>query len=178
MDIYEALKTDHVELKQLLSDLIELKDDDDYRFVLMEEIRNALVPHSRAEESVFYNTLRAVNGGKTLVFHGFQEHMEAEALLRTLQAMDKVNREWRPVAVKLLDVITHHIQKEETEVFAEARNAFSQDEAIAMAEAFRKLKPKVMEEGFLKNTADMVINFMPPRLADSIRNFDPGHRSH
>ena len=82
MEIYEALKSDHEELKGLLNDLIALKDDDDYRYVLIEEIRNALVPHSRAEESVFYNTLRAVNADKKLVFHGYQEHMEAETLLR------------------------------------------------------------------------------------------------
>src|SRR5687768_16330420 len=95
MEIYEVLKSDHEELKGLLNDLIALKDDDDYRYVLIEEIRNALVPHSRAEESVFYNTLRAVNADKKVVFHGYQEHMEAETLLRTLQVMDKMNMGWR-----------------------------------------------------------------------------------
>jgi hemerythrin-like domain-containing protein len=174
MEIYEALKSDHEELKGLLNDLIALKDDDDYRYVLIEEIRNALVPHSRAEESVFYNTLRAVNADKKLVFHGYQEHMEAETLLRTLQVMDKMNMGWRTVAEKLLDAVSHHITEEETEIFAEARSAFSSEEATAMAEAFNELKPKVMQEGFLKNTADMVMNLMPPRLADSIRNFGQG----
>jgi len=178
MEIYEVLKADHEELKGLLNDLIALKDDDDYRFVLIEEIRNALVPHSRAEESVFYNTLRAVNADKKVVFHGYQEHMEAETLLRTLQVMDKMNMGWRPVAQKLLEAVTHHIQEEETEIFSEARNAFTSEEATAMADAFNELKPKVMQEGFLKNTADMVINLMPPRLADSIRNFGQGPQSH
>lgn len=178
MEIYEALKSDHEELKGLLNDLIALKDDDDYRYVLIEEIRNALVPHSRAEESVFYNTLRAVNADKKLVFHGYQEHMEAETLLRTLQVMDKMNMGWRPVAEKLREAVTHHITEEESEIFAEARNAFTSEEAIAMADAFNELKPKVMQEGFLKNTADMVLNLMPPRLADSIRNFGQGPQSH
>ncbi len=178
MEIYEALKKDHVELKQLLNDLIALRDGDDYRYVLVEEIRNALVPHSRAEESVFYNTLRAVNADKKLVFHGYQEHMEAEGLLRTLQVMDKMNMGWRAVATKLLAAVTHHIQEEETEIFAEARNAFTSEEATAMCVAFEELKPKVMQEGFLGTTADMVMNLMPPRLADSIRNFGSGHQSH
>ena len=178
MEIYEALKKDHVELKQLLNELIALKDDDDYRYVLVEEIRNALVPHSRAEESVFYNTLRAVNADKKIVFHGYQEHMEAEGLLRTLQVMDKMNMGWRAVATKLLEAVSHHIQEEETEIFAEARKVFTSEEAIAMCEAFEELKPKVLKEGFLGTTADMVINLMPPRLADSIRNFGQGHQSH
>ncbi|HXH30666.1 MAG TPA: hemerythrin domain-containing protein [Bacteriovoracaceae bacterium] len=170
MDIYQALKKDHEELKQLLSDLVNLKENDDYRFFLVEEIANLVIPHSRAEESVFYNTLRAVNADKKVVFHGFQEHLEAETLLRTLQVMDSVDLAWKPIAAKLKDAIEHHIEEEESDIFSEARSVFTKDEAISMAEAFESLKPKVAEEGFIKNTIDLVINMMPPRLADKIRD--------
>lgn len=170
MEIYEALKQDHDEVKELLDELISLRNDDDYRFVLIEEIRNHLIPHSRAEESVFYNTLRAVNADKKVVFHGYQEHLEAETLLRTLQVMDKMNLEWKGTAEKLRDAILHHVEEEESEIFAEARAAFTSEEAEAMCDAFEQLKPKIQQEGFVKNTVDMVINMMPPRLADKIRS--------
>lgn len=170
MEIYEALKKDHEEVNELLNELVSLKEDDDYRFVLIDEIRNHLIPHARAEESVFYNTLRAVNADKKVVFHGFQEHLEAETLLRSLQVMDKLNMDWKATAEKLRDAIAHHVQEEETEIFAEARAAFTTEEAEAMCEAFEQLKPKIEQEGFVKNTVDMVINMMPPRLADKIRN--------
>jgi hypothetical protein len=85
--------------------------------------------------------------------------------------MDKVNLEWKATAIKLREAVLHHIQEEENEIFDEARNAFTSEEAIAMAEAFEQLKPKIEQEGFVKNTVDMVINMMPPRLADKIRNF-------
>lgn len=171
MEIYDVLKADHRELMGLLDELLALKDDDDYRFVLIEEIKNALVPHSRAEESVFYNTLRAVNADRKMVFHGYQEHMEAETLLRTLQVMDKMNMSWRGVAEKLKNAVSHHIQEEEAEIFHEARQAFSSQEAISMAEAFTELKERVKEEGIMGTTADMIMNMLPPRLVDSIRNF-------
>lgn len=170
MEIYEALKKDHEAIKDLLDELVALQPDDEYRYVVIEEIRNLLIPHSRAEESVFYNSLRAVNADKKIVFHGFQEHLEAETLLRTLQVMDKVNMDWKGVAEKLREAITHHVQEEETEIFDEAINAFTPEESIAMADAFEQLKPKIEQEGFVKNTVDMVINLMPPRLADRIRN--------
>jgi hypothetical protein len=170
MEIYEALKRDHEEVKGLLDELVSLRDDDDYRYVLIDEIRNHLIPHSRAEESIFYNTLRAVNADKKTVFHGFQEHLEAETLLRTLQVMDKMNVEWKATAEKLRDAIYHHVEEEESEIFSEARAAFTKEEAVAMCEAFEQLKPKIEQEGFVKNTVDMVINMMPPRLADKIRN--------
>jgi hemerythrin-like domain-containing protein len=174
MEIYEALKKDHERVKELLDELVSLRDDDEYRYVLIEEIRNELIPHSRAEESVFYNTLRAVNADKGVVFHGYQEHMEAETFLRTLQVMDKMNLEWKATAEKLRDAVYHHVQDEESEIFEEARRAFTKEEAIAMCEAFEQLKPKIEQEGFMKNTFDMVLNLMPPRLSDKLRSIGSG----
>jgi hemerythrin superfamily protein len=170
MEIYEALVKDHDELKELLDELCSLRDDDDYRYVLIDQIKNALVPHSRAEESVFYNTLRAVNADKKLVMHSYQEHMEAETLLRTLQVMDKMNMEWKGTAEKLREALLHHISTEEGDVFREARTAFTKEEAESMCEAFEELKKKVEGDSFVKSTVDMVINMMPPRLADKIRS--------
>lgn len=171
MEIYDVLKKDHEEIKILLQELNSLKADDDYRYVLIEEIRNQLVPHSRAEESVFYNTLRAVDADKKIVFHGFQEHLEAEALLRALQVMDRMNLSWKETAAKLQESVLHHVEDEESEIFDEARRIFTKEEAESMAEAFEQLKSQVAKDGLFKNTVDMVINMMPPRLADKIRNF-------
>lgn len=174
MDIYEALKKDHQEVKELLDELIALQEDDDYRYVIIEQIRSHLIPHSRAEESVFYNTLRAVNADKKLVFHGYQEHLEAETLLRSLQVMDKLDFAWKGVATKLREAILHHVQEEETEIFTEARAAFTDEEAIAMCDAFLQLKPKIEKEGFIQTTADMIVNMMPPRLTDKLRSYRGG----
>lgn len=171
MEIYQLLKNDHEEVKQLLTSLLSLSDDDDYRYVLIEEISNALIPHARAEESVFYNTLRAVNADKKMVFHGYAEHMEAETLLRSLQVMDKMNLDWRKTAEKLKEAIEHHIQEEEADIFSEARSAFTSQEAEMMGQAFIDLKQQVAQQGVVKNTMDMVINMMPPRIADKIRSF-------
>lgn len=171
MEIYEVLKKEHEEVTQMLTELIALDEGDDYRFVLIEQIASELISHSRAEESVFYNTLRAVNADKKMVFHGYAEHLQVEALLRSLQVMDKLNLGWREVAVKLKEALTHHISEEESDIFTEARAVFTTEEAVAMGDAFTELKPKVKEQSILGTTADMVINMMPPRLADSIRNF-------
>lgn len=170
MDIYQALKNDHDELKEVLNELCSLRDDDDYRFTLIEKVKDLLIPHARAEESVFYNTLRAINADKSLKGHGYTEHVAAETLLRTLEALDKLNTGWKGTAEKLRDALSEHILYEETAVFDEARNALSPQEADSIASAFQSLKPKVQEQGAMKNTLDMVINMMPPRFADKVRN--------
>ena len=174
MEIYQALEDDHNQVKKLLDELVSLNEDDDYRYVLIEEIRNILIPHSRAEESIFYNSLRAVHADRKVVFHGYQEHLEAETFLRTLQIMDKVNLDWKATAKKLRDIVVHHIETEESEIFYEAKASFTKEEAESMCDAFLQLKPKVQQEGFVKNTLDMVMNLMPPRLTDKIRKLGGG----
>lgn len=170
MLIYDLLKKDHEEVKGMISDLLALKEDDEYRFVLVEEIKNALIPHSRAEEAAFYNSIRAVDADKSIVAHGFKEHLEAESLLRLLEVKDKTNLDWRVTAKKLQDALEHHISEEESKIFTEARKIFSQEEAEAIGEAFVQLKPKFEGEGLVKNSIEMVINMLPPRLADGIRS--------
>lgn len=170
MDIYEALKKDHLEVKELLSELLALDKDDDYRMVLIEQIEKALIPHARAEESVFYNTIRAVNSDNSKVMHSYREHMEAESLLRMLQVKDKADFDWKETAIKLKDSLEHHIEEEENTIFAVARSIFTPQEAAMMTDAFEQLKAEVGKEGFMKTSFDMVVNLLPPRFVDKIRN--------
>lgn len=173
MLIYEALKKDHVEVKRLLSQLVKAADaDDKTRAKLIEQVRDELVPHARAEEAVFYNSLRSIEIARDLVVHGYEEHMQAEALLRTLQTMEFVKADWTKVAEKLKEAVEHHIKEEEEKIFSAARQLFIQEEARAMAEAFEKMKPEVREGNFMQNTLDMIANMMPERFAKPLREFN------
>lgn len=170
MQIYEVLTKDHDKLKELLNELVMLdQSGEERRHALVQQIRDEMVPHSRAEESIFYNSLRAIDSAKDVVMHGYSEHMEAETFLRTLQAADKIDMGWKETAKKLQKTVLHHIEEEETKIFNVARHLFTDEEAVMMAEAFEQLKPEVKEQGFLQTTIDMVANLMPPRFAASLR---------
>jgi hemerythrin-like domain-containing protein len=153
MLIYEELKKDHEKVKSQL----------------IKAIRDELIPHARAEEAVFYNTLRSIDSAKDIVMHGYQEHLEAETQLRMLQLRDKIDVEWKETAQKLKSAVEHHIQEEEGKIFNVAKQLFTNDEAVMMGDAFTKLKPDIKEEGFLSTTLDMVVNMMPPRFSKVFR---------
>lgn len=174
MDIYTTLKNDHDELKGLLDELIALDENDDYRTVLVSQIEKALVPHARAEESVFYNSIRAMSSDKSDVMHSFKEHLEAEGLLRGLKVKEGTQMDWKSTAKKLKEALEHHIQEEEGKIFNEARQIFNEDDAQKMAEAFTQMKEKVAQEGFMKTSFDMVVNLMPPRFVDKVKNLGSG----
>lgn len=173
MRIYEALKQDHEKVKSLMNQLVSLQEGQTERKTqLLKQIRDELIPHSRAEEAVFYNSMRLLDETKSIAMHGFREHMEAEALLRTLQAQDKMNLDWKATALKLKEALEHHIQEEEGEMFTAAQGLFTDEESIAINNAFQKMKPQVKEEGFMMNTLDMIKNMMPPRLTDALSDFN------
>lgn len=175
MTIYEELKKDHDKVLMLMDELIGLREDEEERRgSLVEQIRDELVPHARAEESVYYNSLRMLDATKDMAMHGYTEHMAAEGLLRMLQVKDATNMDWKATARKLRDALEHHIREEEGEMFDAGKQLFTNEEAIMMGEAFNAMKPEVREEGMMKNTLDMMINLMPPRLRDTFASSQPG----
>jgi hemerythrin-like domain-containing protein len=172
MQIYEALKNDHEKVKELLNRLVMLNEGEEETFsALVEDIRDELIPHSRAEEAVFYNSIRAINSAQDLVWHGYEEHMMAETMLRSLQAMDKIGVESKKIAKKLKSALEHHIQEEEGKIFTVAKQLFTDKEAEVMSEAFNEMKPEVKEGNLVQTTLDMIANMMPPRLAAPLRTF-------
>jgi hypothetical protein len=171
MSIYQAIKSDHVKLKSLLNDLVGLERDDEFRETLIEDLGKHLIPHIRAEESIFYNTLRGVHADKKLLFHAFQEHIEIEGAFRSLQVLDKFKLNWLPTANKLRNLVFQHIQNEEFELFNEAQNAFTEDESKLLEVSFQELKLKIENDGIFKNSFEIVFNMLPPNISSKMANF-------
>jgi iron-sulfur cluster repair protein YtfE (RIC family) len=158
----------------LMDRLIQSADaSSDQRNALIREIRNALIPHSRAEEAVFYNAIRQENQEKkqsqALIQHSYSDHMMAEGLLRSLQVTGLVDLGWRQTATKLREALSHHIQEEETEVFAVARKVLSDEESQQIGAAFVQLKPAIEAQGIVGTSLDLVANLMPGRFVETFR---------
>lgn len=169
MSIYNSLTKDHDQIKMLLNELIATNPGEEVRDGLIDEIRDELVPHSRAEEAVFYNSLRALDEAKDIIMHAYKEHMEAETLLRSLQVQGKIDMGWKETARKLREALLHHIQEEEGRIFNVAQQLFTDEEAEMMANAFEKLKPEIEDEGFMQTSLELIVNLMPQRFAPSLR---------
>ncbi len=171
MQIYDAIKLDHREIIQMLDELTSLNEGERTREDLIERIRDAFVPHSRAEEAVFYNSLRSFDVAKELVRDSFREHLEAERLLRLLQLKEKVDLDWKKTANQLKVAISRHIEDEENKLFPVAKNILSYEEAEKLGVAFERMKPEVREEGIMGSTMDLIANLMPPRFTKSAREY-------
>lgn len=170
MTIYDELKKDHRTVLSLLDRLIGSPNvSDEARAALVQQIRDELVPHARAEEAILYNAMRDIDQTKGKVAHAYGEHLEAETLLRALQVANAADVTWVSGAQKLRDALAHHIAEEEGPIFTAAQEVFSPAEATQMGQAFVKMKPQVREEGFMGTTLDMIANMLPTRLRASVR---------
>lgn len=166
MPIYEELKKDHEALKKVLHQLADAESHDE-RQELVTKVRDLMVPHSRAEEAVFYNVLRQMDEVKDKVSHGYQEHVAAETLLRALQVTEAVHVNWKAGVEKLIVDIEHHIEEEEGEIFPAAKEVLTNEEAQQIGKAFRELKPKV-GANVISSNIELMANLIPARFKKPI----------
>ncbi|MEO5971594.1 MAG: hemerythrin domain-containing protein [Bdellovibrionia bacterium] len=170
MNIYDALHKDHEKLHGLLDDLVHAAQSDHEKCKgLVDQIRDELVPHSRAEEAVFYNAIRELNMDKGIVVNSYAEHAKAEADLRTLQVMKEVDINSVALAKQLRKDVLHHIKDEENKVFTVAKKLFTFEEAKMIGKAFSQLKPTVKDQSFIGTSLDLIANLLPPRLMEGFR---------
>jgi len=172
MNIYDALSKDHRVFETLLDRLVAASkaDDDDWKTAL-DELRRGLIAHAHAEEAVFYNALREMEVAKELIAHSYSEHAMAEGEVRTLGAAKAIDASWTSLAEKLSKDLRHHIEEEESRVFAAARQAFDENEARQLGSAFERMKQETAKDGdsIVASTVDLVANLLPSRLTESFR---------
>jgi hemerythrin superfamily protein len=172
MNIYDALSKDHrVFESQLDQILTSSKAGDDRWHGVLDELRRGLIAHAHAEEAVLYNALRETDTSKSLVMHSYAEHALAEGEVRTLGAAKMVDANWTSLVEKLSKDLRHHIEEEESRVFAASRKVFSDEEANLIGQAFERMKLETAKDGdsMVASSIDLIANLLPPRLTESFR---------
>lgn len=148
MQIFDELHTGHLKLLSMMDELLDMPDheDEEYRANLISDIQDQLIPHTRAEELVFYNSLRACKVASELICSSFNQHRELEALVQNLSSDNKANRDWRNAAERLRDALAHHVREEELQVFPVARRLLDSGTVEQIGRAFVDLKNEIHGE--------------------------------
>src|SRR5579862_6385973 len=133
-DILKTLKQEHDEVKQLLSDLQDA-DTSAQRRRLVKAIKAALVPHTKAEEKVVYDAVIALRD-KDAQMDGHEGYLEHEWAAKTLQRLEAISNPASPehkAAGKVLkELVAHHIDEEEKNVWADVKKHFSAEDRKQM----------------------------------------------
>jgi len=143
-DILDTLKREHEEVKSLLADLQDAESVNE-RAELVRKIKAALVPHTKAEEKVVYDAIIATSEdeAQTDGLEGYLEHEWASKTLERLEAADPTSAEHKAAAKVLQDLVEHHIEEEEANVWRDVRENFDEEDRVRMNAEFEAAKQQV-----------------------------------
>ena len=142
MEITEALKEDHDELKDLIG-IVNDSDDADEIKSAFTKFAALLAKHSKAEEKVVYDALIGTGDEEPEqdAYEGYTEHMLAETLLKKLKdGADVTGPEWKAEAKVMQEILEHHIEEEEDTIFGDVEDNFEDDQREEMGAEFERLK--------------------------------------
>ncbi|GHD99084.1 Hemerythrin [Defluviimonas sp. 20V17] len=151
-DIYAEITADHDKHRELMARIADTEGASADRKAAWETFYYDIKSHAAAEEETFYSKLMEKTWGQDAARHSVQEHAELDDLLDALNEMDMSSSGWLNKFSKLQHDYTHHMDEEERDIFARAREVIDDDRAAQYGAAFRSRKVK--EKGMVDAKAD------------------------
>ena len=146
MDALELLKADHDRVKKLLSELEDSKEEPQDLRELYNQIKLELKIHEHLEETLLYPVLREHSESRQLALEGFVEHHTANVVLNEL-ALDKVGSDnFKAKAKVLKELVEHHIEEEEGELFDQARELLGEERLSEMGQRMQDMKARELQD--------------------------------
>lgn len=135
MEIYQLLRLDHQNVIELFEELERTPARPaKARSDVYEELRRELLSHAQAEQEVFYTALLDRVEDRDLVLEAFEEHGVVERMFKDIDACPMNDEKWLAKINVLREIVEHHIEEEESELFKAAREVLSREEAEAIAD--------------------------------------------
>lgn len=146
-DIYQYLKLDHKKVAKLF-DLYESSTSEKNKFDIIEMLNKELTLHAVSEEEIFYKALAHNHKSKKEALHGEKEHQQIKGILSEIIKISTINNLLDAKIQELKKIVEHHVSEEEGEMFKEAKEVFTTEEAYVLKEKMHFLKGKLILSEF------------------------------
>lgn len=141
MNIYDSLKQDHQSVRHIFDEMVNTSDADaSLRTQLFNRLKVELLAHSRAEEKLLYPQLERHRSSHDLALESEEEHHAAESMLRELERTDVRDEHWKAKAKVLREMVLHHVEEEEHNLFPKAHELLGEDQEQQLARQFEDQK--------------------------------------
>jgi hemerythrin superfamily protein len=145
-DAIAVLKSDHVKVRKLLGQL-EKAEEPGRRQTLFGQIEQELAVHTQIEEEIFYPAYKDAAKKKDqrkLFFEAAEEHGVVKTYLPKMRG-NAVGEVFGAQAKVLKDLVEHHAEEEETEMFPKARKLMSAAELRDLGRQLVERKKQLMK---------------------------------
>jgi hemerythrin-like domain-containing protein len=150
MDVLEIIKKEHREAGAMLDEAKELDLDDERLGDLVKKIEAALTTHLAIEERLFYARLREraeEEEQEVDVFEAYTEHEVARQLIDLLKSRRRRDARFKAEVQVLGESVKHHVQEEESTIFAIARKLIDSAERDEIGAKWQKAKQAAASRG-------------------------------
>lgn len=144
-DAIALLKQDHEKVRGLL-DSLEKANEGPRRAKLMGQIEQELKIHTTIEEEIFYPAFREAGKKKddqVMIYEAVQEHHMVDVAMP--EASDGENNEDLKAKAKVLkELVEHHADEEEDDMFPRARKLMTREELRDLGAQMEARKKELM----------------------------------
>lgn len=141
MDVFQELKKDHQEVRQLFGKIEALSSGArKTREDLFGKLKAELLRHAKAEEKAFYPRFRDQDQTHDLIEEAYSEHKHTEQMLERIEKMAVDSDEWMEAIKELKKEVEHHVREEENQLFPKARKLVDKNEIDSLGEAVERAK--------------------------------------
>jgi hemerythrin-like domain-containing protein len=146
-DFFQILEHDHNEVKDLLEKLQDTSDGAvKTREKLFLQLKKEILPHMKAEEKAFYPSLKDEKESRRQTLEAIEEHHVTELVLNELEKLPKDEENWVAKLSVFKELVEHHIEEEEEEIFSMAEEVLDEDKINEIMQSFQKEKEKIKSE--------------------------------
>ncbi|UTB32561.1 MAG: hemerythrin domain-containing protein [Methanobacterium sp. ERen5] len=133
--LYNMLEEDHANVKELLTKTVDNETDEHFQ-----TIKEELEAHMKGEEKYFYPEIE--DQEKVTLLEAYEEHNLVKLVLKQMDERKTKDDKWFAKANVLKDLIEHHVEEEEEDIFSIAQENLSSTQENKIAEEIEAVKSK------------------------------------
>ena len=176
------LKEDHETVRGLLTQLDETTDRGTKKRVeLLAKVALEIRVHALIEEEIFYPAYEKAAKNKEdreLYFEAAEEHSLVDIVLPALEATEPTDETFGAKAKVLKDLIEHHAEEEETDMFVKAKKLLGQETLMELGAQLAARKEELKAElGNQKSRSTSARNTAADRPSGDAQNVRSAGRS-
>lgn len=139
---FDLLRQDHDKVRDLFEQ-IEEDEEGENREELFSGLRSELQEHLQLEEKFFYPVLEQSDDTRDKALEAYEEHNVAKTVLGEFSNLDREDERWDAKIKVLREIVNHHLQEEEKNVFKLAKKALEQDQIKQITDQIRQQKSQM-----------------------------------
>ncbi|MET1068086.1 MAG: hemerythrin domain-containing protein [Pseudomonas prosekii] len=157
MNAIDLLKADHERVKAILTQLSESTERAvKKRVELINKLEMEITIHTRLEEEVLYPAYKKAGGKEeeVMYYEAKEEHRTVDSLvLPDLKVTDPSTPEFAGRVKVVKELLEHHIEEEETEMFPQAKKLLGKAALEELGQQMEALKAQYKKEMSAANMA-------------------------